>query len=328
MKKTIWNLSFTVLTIICNSNALIAQQLQNMFYCNASGDILNIWLLGNRGFIGHTIAGNSNYLILFSNERVATDTLDIGDNTGHFLQSLVVLNDSVIQYNTLNNTVTCKVINNQWQLLQSVARKDFGNATTSNCGHYYNFQDIELWFTCHDYSKKKLQALAYYRKNGRTGKIIDLQIDDIIPKKAYKGSSHIDAEIMYNMTAGIIYIALETAGRFAVFNTHTLQTQVYNFPVADYTSESYRLYYDYLQDKLYAVNYRKQDTDRVFRLSQNYELIPVREISDKVEGVINGHLHIIKEDKDKTVCHYLIPILGEAPPFRLLENVPVNKKQK
>jgi len=182
-----------------------------------------------------------------------------------------------------------------------VARKDFGNATTSNCGYYYHIQDTEFWLTCQDYSKKKLQALAYYRKNGRTGKIIDLQTDGIIPKKAFKGSSHIDAEIMYNMSAGVLYLALEAAGRFVVFNTNTLQTQVYTFPVTDYTRESYRLYYDYLQDKLYAVNYRKQDTD--------------------------GNLHIIKEEKDKTVCHYLIPISGEAPPLKLLENVPVNKRR-
>ena len=327
MRKIIWSLSFTVISL---GNPGLpdtqAQPLQNMFYCHSSGDIYQVWPLGTRGFIGHLVADSHNYLVLFSPERLATDTLEIGDNTYRFLQSLIVINDSTLQFNTLNHNVTCVIQNGRtWQVVRQVERQAFGQEIPLRCGHYFRLGEVELWLTCASRSNKAVTAAGLYRKGEQTGYMYNLTLPQYKPGKAYMGSSLIEAGIMPDNLRGLVYISLENAGRFVVFNKQSLKSTVYTFPAVNYTEESWRLFFDYRQDRLYAVKFRKKGAHTLYRLNKNYEPVPIKEVAHNVENITDGYMHVSATGKDKTLCHYLIPIYRDNSPVELLEDVQIQK---
>ncbi len=325
--KIFWNLKFTVIGIsLCLTHFdTIAQDLKTMFYCSGSGDIEDVWLLGTKGFIGWDIRDNNNYLVLFSKERLPQDTLLVGDNTYQFLLTVIVENDSTIHFNTLNKYVSCSIKNNRFKVERTVARTEF-EKEYFGCTYFYMFGQVKIWVGCG--SIQAGEVVANYQTRDHKGPVFNIKLTKQDVRKVYKGSPKLDAEIMYRPSHQEVYFSLEKAGKFVVFKPNTQQRAMYAFPVADRGKESYRLFYDYVQDKLYAVRYAKKEAARLYAITTDYQLIPLGEYNRQINGVVAGGIHVVQQEKNGDVCHYLIPIHQEnSLPMLILENVDINHEK-
>lgn len=326
MKKTTSNLKFIILFFSLFFYQLTkGQNLNELFYCNSTNDINDLWVLGTTGFAGHTIKEDKNYLYLFSKEGIVLDTLEVGDNQIHFLQSLIVINDSIIQFNTMNKNAKYEIKNERWLKIVESNRAKYEKTEISTCGHHYTFGDITIGVSCGFIGKKKQHYLAYYLSRGVPYKIYDFKVEN--KNKTFLGSGLLDADIMFNVKEGILYLPLEGAGKLIIFDINSLTSRTIVFPILDSKKESYRPFYDYQTDRLYVVKYNKDESNILFDLDKDDNLVFIKELEVSPVGIVGDRLHVIQLDDNKNNCHYLISINTTNGSTQLLGEVEIKSKK-
>lgn len=282
-------------------------------------------MLGTTGFVGHTIKEDKNYLYLFSREGIVLDTLEVGDNRIHFLQSLIVINDSIIQFNTMNKNAKYEIEKGRLIKIFEHNRAGYEETEISSCGHHYSFNNISIGVSCGFIGKKKQRYLAYYLSGGVPYTIYDFIVEN--KNKIYLGSGLLDADIMFNLKENLLFMPLEDVGKLIIFDINSLTSRTIVFPVLDSRNESYRPFYDYQTDRLYVVNYKKDESNKLFILDKNEQLVFIKEIEVNPISIVGNHLHIIQLDDNKNNCHYLIPINTTTESTQLLEGVEIKTKK-
>ncbi len=322
MKKTTSNLKFIILFFSLFFYQLTkGQNLNKLFYCNSTNDISNLWVLGTTGFVGHTIKEDKNYLYLFSKEGIVLDTLEVGDNQIHFLQSLIVINDSIIQFNTMNKNAKYGIKNGRWLKVFEYNRAEYEQTEIATCGHHYTFNNITIGVSCGTIGKKKQHYLAYFLSGGVPYTIYDFKVEN--KNKTYLGSGLLDADIMFNKKDNLLYMPIEGAGKLVLFNINSLTSRIIEFAILDSRNESYRPFYDYHTDRLYVVNYKKNENNKLFILDEDEQLVFIKEIEVNPVSIVGDYMHIIQQDGNKNNCHYLIPINTTNESIQLLEGVEI-----
>lgn len=138
------------LSIDCKS-----QNIENLLYCNENRDVTEIYLMSKNNFIAHSIINGSNYLHLYNQENLISDTLFIGRLKDNMLQDLIVMGSEYFFFRTLTYWKIIKVSNhklvtNKTGVVQNIDKNGILMYTDGN---------IRVFFQPTDGNSKKTLAI-------------------------------------------------------------------------------------------------------------------------------------------------------------------------
>ena len=300
---------------------IFSQTLENLYYCNDNQHLFNIYLLSDQRFIGLAVTNRKNYLILYDKHRLPKDTFDLGYSDHNLLQNLHVINDTLIFFVTLNSRGVCSVASDKFKLIQNFA----GEEIINNSSTRFTFQlgDFKLGQVRESLKKhsEKIGYKFYFQNKDQTGELPD----GFTKRSNYKGSGQLDSKFWMDIKSKRVFIPVETASALVIFDYGKFQSNTIYFPENNKETESWYTYYDHIDNKLYAILFRKAGNNTLYEINiEKEKLLKIKDIPFAPENIINGKFHTIAKNKAiniKVPCHYLIPISGESEKMIVLEEV-------
>lgn len=295
----------TLLIITIFSTVIYAQDPKNLFYCNENNNLSKIYPLNQAQFLGLSVVGGTNYLMLYNESRLVVDTLELGSTDLFYLQALHVLNDTLFFFDALNKRGVYSVKGEKFKQIEMLENLDYSSGFP-----FYAYNGLSFSIKLHKKTKKNYIGYEIlFQKGAKKGVVVE----NMKRETKHVLSGKLPSHFSWDGKHSVIYFPIETASKVVFFNTETLKKKEYQLP--ERQSGSWYIYYDYVADRLYALSINKESKNELYFINRkNFELKKIKEMEFLPKAIIDNHFHVIKLEKIKggenkeIDCHYMIPL--------------------
>jgi hypothetical protein len=292
---------------------------RNLYYANQSADIFDLYILSEEQSVAVTDLG----IVLLDKNRAFSDTFKTQWRTfkievidkNNFLAMTV---NEIYHLRTENGKLVLQNKSFDEYLHSAVCHKFIGKLIPNAYSKVIVLAVYNGFFVAYHAEKDALKNIKeppiFFVSNGSE----ILKINE--KEKALQGDFGDYSLFQYSKYWGAakekLFFNLPQTNKVYFFDTQTRAVSFFKFPENE-KRDVFRLYYDHLAEKFYAVKQAKKKTE-LYRLDlEKKSLLKMPEITFKGDlmRITGNKLHIrraVREGKNRFYAHYLYDIYGDA----------------